>query len=122
MNAMSDTDFIRKSLFVLGGLIIWAIHFGIIYAFNSLACARRFAGRDVFGLDVVPAFVIGTTILALVAASLLLASAWRGAPEASRYEKPVDGFLRYSAMTIAALSLLAIGWNGLPALIVPPCG
>ncbi len=121
---MGDTDFIRKSLFMLGGLLVWAAHFTVVYTFNALACARRFADLDVMGVGVVPFVVVGTTVLAFVGtlAVLLLALFRRGPAWASRDRKPVNDFLRYTTITIAALSLVAIAWNGLPALIVPSCG
>ncbi len=121
---MGDTDFIRKSLFMIGGLLIWGAHFGLIYAFNSLACTRHFASQSYFGFGIVTLTVIGTTIVALggVFVILLLAFWRRGPARASRDQKPVNHFMRYTTMTIAALSLVAVAWNGLPALMVPPCG
>ena len=38
------SGFMGKSLYALAGLLIWAFHFGAIYAFQALACARGFAG------------------------------------------------------------------------------
>lgn len=121
---MGDTDFIRKSLFMIGGLLIWGTHFGLVYAFNSLACARHFAGENYFGFGIVPLTVVGTTVVALAGVLVVLFLAlWRRGPaRASHDQKPVNDFMRYTTMTIAALSFVAIAWNALPALIVPPCG
>jgi hypothetical protein len=121
---MSDTDFIRKSMFMIGGLLIWGAHFAVVYIFNALACARRFAGLSYFGWGIVPLTVSVLTVVALLATALVLLLAYwrRGPARASRDEKPVNDFMRYTTITIAALSLVAIAWNGLPALIVPPCG
>jgi hypothetical protein len=121
---MGDTDFIRKSLFMIGGLLIWGAHFSIVYVFNALACARRFAGLSYFGFGIVPLTVSVATIIALLAtlAVLLLALWQRGPARGSRDERPVDDFMRYTTITIAGLSLVAIAWNGLPALMIPPCG
>jgi hypothetical protein len=121
---MGDTDFLRKSLFMIGGLLVWAFQFGVIYVFNALACARGFAGRQVLGIGIVP-FVVGAASLVALAAALavLLAALWRRGPaRGSREERPVDDFLRYTTIAIAALSLVAIAWNAVPAFIVPPCG
>lgn len=121
---MGDEDFIRRSLFMIGGLLVWAAHFGVVYVFNALACARGFVGTSVLGFGLVPFVVVATTILALAAAGAILLLAYRHtfATSASPDEKPVSDFLRYTTMAVAALSLVAIAWNGLPALIVPPCG
>jgi hypothetical protein len=121
---MGEGDFIRKSLFMMGGLLVWAAQFTTVYVFNALACARGFAERQVLGIGIVP-FVVGAASLLAFAATLavLLAALWRRGPaQASLDERPVDGFLRYTTVAIAALSLVAIAWNALPAFVVPPCG
>jgi hypothetical protein len=121
---MGDPGFVRKSLFMIGGLLIWAAQFTMIYVFNALACARGFAGRQMLGIGVVPFVVGAVSLLALAAAlAVLLAALWRRGPaRTSPEERPVDAFLRYTTIAIAALSLVAIAWNAVPALIVPPCG
>ena len=120
---MDDTDFIRKSLFMTAGLLVWGVHFGVIYGFNSLACTRGFAGLSVLGFGLVPVVVSAATLVALAGTGIvLLLAMWRRGPaHSSRDDRPVDDFLRYTTIAIAALSLVAIAWNGLPALIVPPC-
>ncbi|WP_230530877.1 hypothetical protein [Microvirga roseola] len=120
---MGDTNFIRRSLFMSGGFLIWGAHFGVVYIFNALACARLFAGQTYFGFGVVPLTVSILTILALAAVlAVLLLALWRRGPaRTSRDDKPVNDFMRYTTITIAGLSLVAIAWNGIPALIVPPC-
>lgn len=121
---MGDTGFIRKSLFMLGGLLVWGVHFALIYTLNALACARQFAGMRIFGFGIVPFTVSAMTLVALAATLviLLLAVRQRGPARASRDETPVNDFMRYMTITIAWLSFAAIAWNGVPALIVPPCG
>jgi hypothetical protein len=121
---MGDNDFIRKSLFMAGGLLVWGAQFTLIYIFNSLACARQFAGVHVLGVGIVPLAVTGMTLVALLATvAVFLLALWRRGPaRAPRDDKPVDDFMRYTTMTIAGLSFVAIAWNGIPALLVPPCG
>ncbi|WP_134495904.1 hypothetical protein [Microvirga pakistanensis] len=121
---MGDNDFIRKSLFMTGGLLVWAVQFTLVYVFNSLACARRFAGMELMGIGIVPFVVTGITLAALLATALVffLALRRRGPAYDSRDDKPVNDFMRYTTMTIAGLSFVAIVWNGIPALLVPPCG
>ncbi|MDQ8732164.1 hypothetical protein [Bradyrhizobium sp. LHD-71] len=119
---MGETAFIRKSLFVLGGLLIWAAHFGFVYIFNALACARNFHELRLFNLGIVPlAIGLGTALAAAAVLTLLVVAV--GAP--SRIvgtQEPSASFLSQLAAAVALLSLLAIGWSGLPALLVPPCG
>lgn len=121
---MGDTDFIRKSLFMIGGLLIWGAHLGLVYTFNALACARDFARLEVLGTGIVPLTVGGVTVIALAATLFVLMLAfWRKGPvAASRDSRPVNDFMRYTTITIAGLSLVAIAWNGIPAFLIPPCG
>ncbi len=43
---MSDTDFLRKSLLALGGLLVWAAHFALIYAVAAIVCERGWQDRS----------------------------------------------------------------------------
>jgi hypothetical protein len=120
---MGDAFFIRKSLFAIGGLLIWAAHFGLVYTFNALVCARQSASIRLWGVGLVPSVVTGLTLIALACAlAILLLALWRKGPARFWQEdRQVDGFMRYTTIGIAALSLLAIAWSGVPALVVPPC-
>ena len=121
---MAERRFVPKLVFMLGGLIVWAAHFTAVYGLNALACARDFVGWRVLGIGVVPLGVIAATVLALAAAGWILAQAlrWRGPWGGESRGDASNEFLRYATASLAGLSLIAILWDGLPALIVPPCG
>jgi hypothetical protein len=118
---MAEAAFIRKSFLVLGGLLVWAAHFGFVYVLNALACARNFQGLQLFGFGIVPAMVALATALAVIAVLVLMA-ALRAPDHTNDGQEASNGFLRSLAAAVAFLSLIAIGWSGLPALLVPPCG
>jgi len=118
---MEKTAFIRKTFFVLGGLLIWAAHFGNVYVFNALACARGFHRLHLFGVGAVPLTVGLATAIALAGVIGVLVIALR-IPGTNDARAPSADFLRSLTAAVALLSLLAIGWSGLPALVVPPCG
>lgn len=83
-------------------IVIWALHFTAIYGFTALACARDFgAGAP---------WVIGaaTAVAALLAAALILANL-------------NAEFMRWMTAAVAAAALVAIVWEGIPALMVPAC-
>ena len=120
---MSDGGAIGKMLFMIGGLLVWSLHFTVIYGFTAVACANDFAASRILGMGVVP-FVIGAaTVLALAATGVVLRRALAGPvpPRSARYADATEHFLQYAAATIAALSLVAIAWNALPVLVVGPC-
>lgn len=116
---METLRFARAFLFMLSGLFAWAAHFAVIYAFNALACARDFAS----GL-VVPLGVSAATVLALAAVGAIMIMASRRTGPARSFQKgdSTDDFLRFMTIAVAALSALAIIWDGAPALVVSPCG
>lgn len=121
---MSERRLISKIFFLLAGLLIWAGHFGAVYAFNATACARAFAGLALWGVGIVPAVVGVLTLAALAAdiAVLVLAQAGRGPGIAGATDPATAEFWRFATMALAGLSLVAVAWAGLPALVVPPCG
>ena len=104
---------------MLSGLIISSVHFVFIYVFAALACARGFAAAAV------PAVTGAATLLALVAAVLVLFAAFMWHPERppkrSRADQ-VQSFMRWMTAAISGLSIVTILWNGLPILLVPACG
>jgi hypothetical protein len=121
---VAERRFAAKMIFMSAGMLIWAAHFTAVYVFNALACARHFADATVSGFAIVPATVTAATVFALGATGWVLfqALAWRGPVVGESAEDPTAGFIRYTTIVVALLSVVAIVWNGVPAFIVPPCG
>ncbi len=120
---MAERRFVAKSLFMLAGLLIWSAHFALIYAFNALACARGFDGSTLFGWSVVPLGIAFATAAALAATFWVLVQAVRWqAPLSGERADASSAFIRYATIAVGLLSLVAVAWNGLPALMIPPCG
>lgn len=88
----------RSWLIVLGGLIVWTVHFFGIYAIAEIAPSA--------GL------VIGLTLLC-IAADLWLLRGSRALPA----DDPFARWRRSVASGGSVLSLVAVGWQGLPALM-----
>ena len=85
-------------------VIVWGLHFGTVYALTALACARA-------APQMVP-WTIG--IATLVAALLLVVTILRQWPQRSDFNAWLTGAL-------AAAALVAVAWEALPVLLVPPC-
>lgn len=113
--------FVSRLLFMLAGLIIWAVHFGFVYGFNALACTFGFAGSQLLGMGVVVLAVGLATFLAFGADILVMLRAVAG-PHAVDLTADSRRFMRYVAGSLAALSAVSVLWQGLPALMVPACG
>jgi len=96
--------------FMLGGLVVWAVHFLGVYGVASVA--------DVAGRADMPASLWSVAALTLACAAadgVLLAAAFRrlrSAPD------PLAGFTAGVAALGAGVSLVAVAWQGLPAALV----
>ena len=116
---MDRAPALARLFWMTSGLVVWAVQFTIVYGLTAAACARGWHGHALLGLDVVRAGIAAATLVALVATGLVL---WRTL--ARRKHAPGDESERFiAAVTLwgCGLSLLAIAYNGVPALILPAC-
>lgn len=94
---------------MMGGLIVWLIHFMGVYTLSSVA--------DVVAQADDPAWrwgVVGFSLVCLLASGALLAAGMR------RLRNPTQGRSRFQdqlATASAGLSLIAMVWQALPAAI-----
>lgn len=108
---------------MLSPFLVWAGHFGAVYAFNGVVCARGLDGETLLGLPLATVAVTAATLLALLAVALLLARAVRGAGPAGGAADPgLRRFARWFTVAGAGTALVAILWTCLPALQLPACG
>lgn len=96
-------------LIMLGGLVVWLIHFLGVYAIASAADVWRQA-------DAPPAIwtIIGFT-LACAAANVAIAAA--ALPRMRRAGDSLDRFMFGGGAFNAGLSFVAVLWQGLPAIM-----
>ncbi len=111
-------------LWAVVGMRIWGVLFGVVYMAIAVACARGFAGRDLLGLPLVPALVLGATAVALAAIGWI---AWRARWRLDGDLSGEDGeddprFTLWLTYAVALVSALAIAWEAVPVFIVDPCG
>jgi hypothetical protein len=107
---------------MLAGLLIWAAHLTVIYSVTALACARHFDDVMVLRIGIVPLTVAITTLIALLATGLVLALAVRDLINRIPDQEGTRRFFSFTTATVAGLSMVAIAWEGLPALLIPACG
>ena len=102
------------------GFVFWAAQFTIIYGITGVACARGWYHFALLGLDVVRASIASATALALAATALVF---WRAfsARGRSAHNDPSERFVETVTLWVCGLSLVAIAYSGLPAVILPAC-
>ncbi|MEJ7777265.1 MAG: hypothetical protein WKF52_07780 [Sphingomicrobium sp.] len=95
----------RRWTFVLGGLLVWAAHFFLLYGFASLFPGER----------LVRTLSLAATIPALAADAALL---WFGAARRRRADcNKLERWLAGLAILGAAISIVAVMWQALAAAI-----
>ena len=104
----------RRWLFLLGGLLIWAAHFNGVYLIASIA--------DVVASADAPASRLAVAAFTAVCAGgdamlVFLASRRRAPGVTDESDSELAGFWRVVGGAGALLSLVAVLWQGLPAVI-----
>lgn len=95
----------RKWTLLLGGLLVWAAHFFLLYGFASV-----FPGTELARL-----LTLIATVPALAADAVLL---WAAAARRLVDPDELDRWVLDVSAIGAGLSLVAVVWQALPALIV----
>jgi hypothetical protein len=98
--------FVATTLLVNAGVIVWAGHFGTIYGLGSLACARGAAAA-------VQPLVLSASAVAVTALAVALGLAWRA--------RRGEAFADRLALGVGGFALVAIAYETVAALVIPPC-
>ncbi|WP_262270178.1 MULTISPECIES: hypothetical protein [Microvirga] len=106
---------------MLAGLLAWAVQFTVIYGATSTLCGLDRADATLLGTGAVQAVILITTFAAFLAAAAALSWSLRTQRRMSGQAAPADRFMTQAGALIGGLSLIAILWQGLPALILPAC-
>jgi hypothetical protein len=99
----------RRWLFMLGGLMVWAAHFSGVYGLASVAAVAGDADGPTARL-----LIGGFTALCLLTDVVIALIARRAL---ARAHEDLDRFAGGVAVAGAGLSIIAVVWQGLPALI-----
>lgn len=107
----------RAALYVMFAPIVWAAHFGAVYAVQHTVCYATDAGGDV------PAFVIAASLVALAPTLLMTAAPGlvRRLFGATGGGEDLSDLLIDVARLLAALSAAGIVLVGASAAIAPAC-
>lgn len=113
---MERHAFTPTALLIWSGLLIWMADFLFVYVFAAVACARRFAHADVFGVGIVQFATIIATAAAGLATAAVTWSAARRLQQAStdRHSK----FIFFVTAAAGGLALIALVWVAIPALVL----
>lgn len=93
----------RAWAYLMGGLIIWAVHFFAAYIIASIFLTSTTARL----------LAIAVTLACLAAAAILFRVGWR-----RRRDDRLDAWIDKIAAWSGAAAFVAVLWQGLPALLI----
>lgn len=113
---------------IVGGPLVWTVHFLLVYVFTAVACAFRFADLTFLGTSIVNSLMVIATLLAVAVIGWLGWLAWgryrrAGGPE--RTDDPLlsrHQFFSLVALLLCVLSAIGVVYEGIPLLMLPACG
>jgi hypothetical protein len=110
---MSDArSFGANALRASGGVILWALHFLMIYGFTALACERGFHEREWLGAGPITWVVLGATAFTATAMIWLIRQLLHASPRA---------FVDWLGAALTGLALIGVLYEAVPVLLVTPC-
>lgn len=119
----------RWPLFMfVAGPVIWSVHFLLVYLVTEAGCSGDGPGLRLFDPPVPKAVTLAATAAA-AAAALGCATWWYRRWQASEHEPSADEAadhdrgetLAFTGFLLSLLSVVAILFVGLPALVLPSC-
>lgn len=113
-------SFASTSLRIGAGLLIWAAHFGAVYIYAALVCARGDPTAELLGVPIIRLNIALLTLVAIAALAYVLRQTLRGRwrAEAERADLP---FIAWLSAASALYGLLAVLWTAVPTLWVAAC-
>lgn len=111
------SSFVPFFLAILAGPLIWAAHFMFVYAVNGLLCARPGFAATWLGGSISSWIIVIASLIAVAGMSLAYLRVRTRPPQVND-----PAFVVWLAGALSALSAIAVIWETLPALLVPPCG
>lgn len=124
MGYRSNRQGIGTLAFILIGPLVWAVHLTLIYGGQSLLCAFN-PGEDASGRNVaIVAIILAATIAGIAAVGFSAARPAIVHALIARGALPAEqaGFVVTIMRVLAGLSILAMIYAGLGAVILPACG
>ena len=107
--------FTLTTVFICGGLLIWAADFLLVYVIAAVACAKGFAMNTIAGMPFVAFVATIITLVAIVATVLLLRIAIR---KLRAQTQEANRFIYTLTASIAGMATLAMFFNVLPAWLL----
>jgi hypothetical protein len=107
--------FTLTTVFICGGLLIWAADFLLVYGIAAVACAKGFAMNTIAGVPFVAFVATSITAGGILATVFLLRTAIR---KLRAHTQEANRFIYTLTASIAGMAVLAMFFNVLPAWLL----
>ena len=124
MGITSNRQGIGTLVFILFGPIVWAVHLTLIYSSQSSLCAFNLAEDRAWGNNAIVYIILIATAVFIVVAGFSAVRASFVYALITRTDPPPEqiGFIITVMRILAGLSIVAMLYAGLGAVILPACG
>lgn len=117
--ADSTTPQTSSLTLLMAGLIVWMVRFLAVYLIAEAICSRGWEATTIAGIGILPAFIVGSAVVAILLDVWIALIAYRRLQFADTDFS--SRFMASVALAVAAISVLAIVWEALPVFILPAC-
>lgn len=107
--------FFRDAMDASAPLLLWALHFFVVYIFAALACESTLVGAQLFSYPLIEGVL---RLLSLIASLLLLGLLWRAI---ALYRHASQKFLPFTRLLCVMLGTIGIVWTSVPMFILSAC-
>ena len=116
----------RSLVGAVSSFIVWAAHFGIVYALVGVGCAEGWHRTSLAGINALTMLLIGLTLPALALIGWIGRGGWHAYTEAKGYQANRDDrarlrFMGMVTVAVAALAFVATLMTSVPIAMLPPC-
>ncbi len=116
----------RTLLGSISGLIVWAVHFAVVYSLVGIGCEQEWHRMPLVGMNRLTALQIALTLAALALIAWIGWDGWRSYRNADRggAKREDSGrwrFLSLVTIAIAVLAFVSTIMTAVPIIMLMPC-
>ena len=110
------SPFARTAFRLSAGILVWTVHFAVIYGYTGLACARRYTDAGAAWIAAVPWVIAIAGVLALAAMALVIVPVVR-----SLRSHESAQFADWMGAGLAGLAAIGVVFESVPVVMLPVC-
>lgn len=123
---VSKSSWSRTLTGSVSSLIVWSVHFAVVYALAGLGCEMGWQHRSLLGGNLVSILLLAVTVPALGLIAWIGWGGWRWQGRARQSGIEPDTarrwrFMGYLTVALACVAFVSTVMTVLPVVMLPPC-